>query len=140
MLLKDIMAYKEAERCRGSIVSYRLCKLLERNGIHTFSGLGNIPVAPEIPQPKIEEEDDPATQTFGRGESESLESTHTIPEMPKYEKWTKNKTHYKPLLDAKGFDWNIYIIQMRIIEYMEDLSSDSDEEPLEEEKVNFKDY
>ena len=60
--------------------------------------------------------------------------------MPKYEKWTKNKTHYKPLLDAKGFDWNIYISQMRIIEYMENLSSDSDEEPLEEEKVNLTDF
>ena len=140
MLLKDIMAYKEAERCRGSIVSYRLCKLLERNGIHTFSGLGNIPVAPEIPQPKIEEEDDPATQTYGRGESESLESTHTIPEIPKYERQSKNKTHYKPLLDAKGFDWNIYISQMRITESICEKSLDSDEEPQEEEKVNLKDY
>ena len=140
MLLKDIMAYKERDRCEINEVWDRLCNSLRWNGLDKYRRLENIPVAPGIPQPKIEEEDDPATQTYGRGESESLESTHTIPEMPKYERQSKNKTHYKPLLDAKGFDWNIYISQMRIIEYMEDLSSDSDEEPLEEEKVNFKDY
>ena len=61
MLLKDIMAYKEAERCRGSIVSYRLCNLLRRNGLDKYRRLENIPVAPGIPQPKTEEEDDPAT-------------------------------------------------------------------------------
>ena len=48
--------------------------------------------------------------------------------MPQYER-NENKTHYKPLLDAKGFDWNIYIRQMRITQSIFDENSDSDEEP-----------
>ena len=80
---------------------------------------------------------DPATETFGRGELESLESTHTIPELPHYERGNKVK---KPLLDEKGFDWNFYISEMRIAASMDDLSSDSDEEPQEELKVNHKNY
>ena len=103
-------------------------------------GLENIPVAPEIPHADIEEENDPAIETFGRGESKSvsLESTHTIPEMPQYERQIENEIPYKPLLDTKGFDWNFYISQMTITASMDDLSSDSDEEPYEEEKINRK--
>ena len=59
--------------------------------------------------------------------------------MPHYYRWI-HKTSYKPLLDAKGFDWNFYISQMRITASMDDFSSDSDEEPQEEEKVNRNDY
>ena len=32
-------------------------------------------------------------------------------------------------MDAKGFDWNIYISQMRITESICEKSLDSDEEP-----------
>ena len=133
-----MMTYDEKSRCDYNEVVDRLWNLFEQNGMGRHSdGLKNIPIAPGIPQPGIEKEDDPAIETFGRGELESLESTHTIPEMPQYEPRNMVK---KPLLDARGFDWNFYISQMRITASMDDSNSDSDEEPYEEEKVNLKDY
>ena len=48
--------------------------------------------------------------------------------MPLYEPRNSKKTLYKPILDAEGFDWNLYLRQMCITAYMDDLSADSDEE------------
>ena len=81
-----MMTYDENIRCEPDEVFIRLGNLFEQNGLSRYGfGLENIPVAPEIPQPEIEEMDDPAIETFGRGESESLESTNNIPEIPQYE-------------------------------------------------------
>ena len=70
-----MMKYDERDRSDVSVF-YSLGVLFEQNGLERDSvGLRSIPVAPEIPQPEIDEVDDPAVETFGRGSSESLEST-----------------------------------------------------------------
>ena len=57
-----MMYYDEKDRCDVSYVYDRLGDLFKKNGMfHFCSGLQSIPVAPEIPQPDIEEKDDPAT-------------------------------------------------------------------------------
>ena len=68
ILLQDMMNCDETDRCESYKVFSRLGKLFIQNGLHRYDGLENIPVAPEIPQPDIKEDDDPVNETFGRGE------------------------------------------------------------------------